>query len=144
MAGQEAGAVGAGQEAQVLRVDLARHRQPGLRGDRPHLGLGQLAEREPQPGQRRRRERGQHVGLILGGIGRDAQERSSLVGDLRGAGVVAGGQPGATETIGQVEHRVQAHVAVAADARIRGLARGEARDERLDHARRGTPRAGRG
>ena len=55
VAGQERGLAGAGQEAQVLRLGLGGDRQPGLGGERAHLRLGQLAEREAQPRERRRR-----------------------------------------------------------------------------------------
>ena len=46
VARQERRAAGAGEEAEVLRVGLGGDRQPGLGGERPHLRLGQLAERE--------------------------------------------------------------------------------------------------
>ena len=51
---RNARAPGAGQEAEVLRVGLAGDRQPGLGGERAHLGLGQLAEREAQARERAR------------------------------------------------------------------------------------------
>ena len=54
VAGQEARAPGAGQEAQVLRVGLGRHGQRRLARERADLGLAQVAEREAQPGQRAR------------------------------------------------------------------------------------------
>ena len=55
-----------------------------------------------------------------------------LFGD---AGVMAGRKLLAAKPVGELEHRVEAHVPVAADARIRGLAIRVAGDERLDHAR---------
>ncbi len=102
--------------------------------DLPDLGLGQLAEREPHPRERLRRQRGEHVRLILCGVCGDAQQRARGVAGFGDPRVVAGGQPVATETTGDVEHRVETDVAVAADARVRGLTGGERRDERLDHA----------
>ena len=99
-------------------------RQPGRRRHLPDLRLGQLAEREPHPRERLRRERGEHVRLILGGVGGDPQQRTGGViafGDPR---VVARGQVVAAEAAGELQHRVEAHVAVAADTRVRSLARG--------------------
>ena len=131
---EKAGPVGAGQEAQVLRVGLARDRQAGIGGDPSDLRLGQLAERKAHPRQRRRRKRREHVGLILGGVSRDAQQRPIWMIGLCDPRVMTGRKPGAAEAFGEVEHRVEADVAVAADARVRRLPGGEAGDERLDHA----------
>ena len=51
------------------------------------------------------------------------------------AGVVAGREPGAgPETLGQLEHRVEAHVAVAAHAWVRRQPRGVVVEEGLDDA----------
>ena len=50
------------------------------------------------------------------------------------ARVMACRQSVARQAIGELEHRVEANVAVAADARVRRLARGVPGDERLDHA----------
>ena len=72
-------------------------------------------------------ERGEHVGLVLGGIGGDPQQRAGGVVGLGDPGVVTGGQALAAEPVGEVEHRVEADVAVAADARVRGLAGRERR-----------------
>ena len=131
MAGEEAGLAGAGEEAEVLRVGARGDRQLGLGGDRPHLGLGQLGQREAHARDRRGRQRGEHVGLVLGRIGGGAQQ--AVVGHPR---VVAGGERRrAPSASASVEHRVQAHVAVAADARVRGLPRRVAGQERLDDAR---------
>ena len=90
VAAQEARPVGPGQEAQVLGIGLARHRQPGSGGDPPDLGLGQLAQREAHPRQRRRRQRSQHVGLVLGRIGGGAQQRAVVILALGDPGVVTG------------------------------------------------------
>ena len=111
-----------GEEAQILGVRLVGHGQPGLGGDLPDLRLGQLSEREAEPTERVGGERGEHVGLILCAIDGDAQERSGwvlLVGDPR---VVPGGEGVSAEVLGELEHRVEADVAVAADARVGRLA----------------------
>ena len=54
-------------------------RRPAARlgGQRAHLRLGQLAEREAQPRERRRRQRGEHVGLVLGRVGGERSSPSS-------------------------------------------------------------------
>ena len=58
---------GAGEEAEVLRLALVRHGQARRARERPHLRLGQVAEREAQPRAAcAGRERGQHVALVLG------------------------------------------------------------------------------
>ena len=57
---------------------------------------------------------GQRVGLVLGRVGGEAQQAAGRVG----AGVVAGGQGRRAHAVGEVEHRVEAHAAVAAHARV--------------------------
>ena len=125
---QERGLAGAGEEAQILRFGLRRHRQAGVGGQRADLRLGQLAEREPQARERGRGDRGQHVGLVLGRVGGSAQQP---VG--RRARVVAGGERRGAEAVGERDHRVEPDVAVAADARVRGHAGGVAGQERVHH-----------
>ena len=82
-------------------------------------GFVQLAQREAQPRQRGRRQRGEHVALVLGRVGgaRAAGRRSV---DAR---VVAGGEVAAPSAVGELEHRVEPHVAVAAHARVRASGR---------------------
>ena len=131
---QEPGPRGSRKETQILRVGLARDRQPGRFGDPPDLGLREVPERESHPRKRRRRQRREHVRLILGRIGRDAQQWTRRVAPFRDPRVVTRGQVVGAETRGEVEHRVEANVAVAAHARVGGLSGGERGDERLDHA----------
>ena len=130
VAGQEARLARAGQEAEVLGLGAASHRQLGRRGQRAHLGLGQLGQREPHPRQRRRRQRGEHVGLVLRRVGGDAQQP---VG--RHPRVVPRGQIRGAKRGSEREHLVQPHVPVAAHARVRGLPRRVAGQERVDDAR---------
>src|SRR5579875_460027 len=52
VAREEARAVGAGEEAEVLGIGLGGDRQPGRRGDLPHPWLRQLPKREAHPPQR--------------------------------------------------------------------------------------------
>ena len=102
-------------------------------------GLVSSAEREAHPGERLRRQRGEHVRLVLGGVGgRRAAGRRAVT-----PRVVARGEVGGAERVGEVEHRVQPHVPVAADARVRRLPRCVAAQERVDDARAELPRAGR-
>ena len=101
---EEARPVRARQEAEVLRVGLGGDREPGVGRDPPDLGLGQLPEREAHARQGLRRERRQHVGLVLGRIGGGAQQRAALLG--HDACVVAGGEGGAAETLGELQHRI--------------------------------------
>ena len=92
-------------------------------------GLLEVAEREAQPRERRARQAGEHVGLVLGRVGGQAQQPLG-----RAAGVVAGGQRRGAEAVGEGEHGVQAHVAVAAHARVGRQPGGVIGQPRLDDA----------
>jgi hypothetical protein len=46
---------------------------------------------------------------------------------------VAGGEPGGAERVRELEHGIEAKLAVAAHARVRRPAGGVARDEVVDH-----------
>ena len=135
MAGQEAARVGAGEEAQILGVGLARDRQPGA-PRRARLTSGLVSS--PSGNRIRASDAGDSAASMyvwsLAAIGRDAQQRAGVIVAFRDACVVAGGQAVAAEAVGELQHRVEADVAVAPDARVRGLTGGERRDERLDHA----------
>ena len=131
VAGEERALAGAGEEAEVLRLALVGDGQPGRARDLAHLRLAQAAEREAHPRQRGRRERGEHVGLILGGVGGGAQQ--AVVADAR---VVAGGELLRAEPVREREHRVEPHVPVAAHARVRGQPGGVVGEERRDDAGR--------
>jgi hypothetical protein len=88
VAGEERALALAGKETEVLALGLARDREPGPGRDLAHLGLRQLGEREAHQCERFRRERGEHVGLILGRVGGAGKQRPvAVVGDAR---VVAG------------------------------------------------------
>ena len=100
-----------------------------LGGDGAHLRLVDVAEREAQPRERGARQPGEHVGLILGGVGRQAQQ---AVGRL--PRVVPGGQRRGAEAVGEGEHGVQADVAVAAHARVGREAGGVLGQPGLHHA----------
>ena len=126
---QEGALARARQEAQVLRVAPVRDRQAGRRRQLAHLRLGHLSQRKPQPRERLGRERRQHIALVLARVGRGAQQRHSRVfipdrvrAPLEHPRVVAGRERPRAQPVGQLEHRVEPHVAVAAHARVRRLA----------------------
>src|SRR3954469_1900406 len=115
VAGEEASAAGAGQEAEVLRVLLARDRESGGARDLAHLRLAlDGAEREAQALERRAAQRGEHVALVLGRVGGLPQQAV-----VRAPRVVAGRERPRPEAVGERKHRVEPDVAVAADARVR-------------------------
>ena len=116
---EEASRDGAGEEAEVLGLGLVRDCEPGLLGDGADLVLRAIAEREAQPRERAASERGEHVRLVLRGI--DGEPQQAVVGAPR---VVAGRQRRGAEPVGELEHRIEADVAVAAHAGIRGQAVG--------------------
>ena len=90
VAAHEGARAGAGQEAQVLALALVGHRQPGGAGQLAHARLGELAHREPQPLQFVGPEPGEHVALVLAGVGAGAHQRALRV--AADARVVPGGQ----------------------------------------------------
>ncbi len=102
--------------------------RPASGGDLAHLRLLILAERKAHARKRLGAQRGEHVGLVLGGIGRDLQQA------VLDAGVMAGGERRAAQAVGELEHRVEPHVAVTADAGVWGVTCLVGGDERLDHA----------
>ena len=91
-------------------------------GDRAHLGLVQLGEREAHAVEQPRRQRGEHVALVLGLVGRGREQRAGAVVD--DARVVAGDELVGAEPLGEVDHRRDPHLAVADDA---GVGRGAGR-----------------
>ena len=116
VAPQESGLALAGEEAEVLALGLAGDREFVAGCDLPHLGLGQLGQRETEPRQHRRRQAGEHVALVLGRVGAGGEQRAVLVAD--DSRVVAGDQPFGSEPFGEVGHRREPHLAVADDAGI--------------------------
>ena len=88
-----------------------------------------LAEREAHPRERVALQRGEHVRLVLRGIERAPQQ--PVLGAPR---VVAGRQRRGAEPVGEVEHRVEPDVAVAAHARVRRQPVGVLAQPRIDDA----------
>ena len=72
-------------------------------------------------------EHGQHVGLVLAGIGGPVQD------PVLGPGVVAGAYGVEAQRQGAVQDRGELDLLVAAQARVGGAARGVLGDEVLDH-----------
>ena len=132
VAAQEPALALAGEEAEVLALGLARDRQPVAGGDLPHLGLGQLGEREAKPAEQLGRQRRQHVALVLGAVGGGGEQRA--VGVLDDPRVVAGQQVRGAEPLGEVDHRRDPDLAVAEHAGVGGAAGGVAGDEAADDA----------
>ena len=112
-------AAGGRDEAHVLAVGLVGGGEAEPGGLGAHVGLGEVAHREPDAGQRRLVEHVDDVGLVLGGIGA-AGHAAGAVGTLDDPGVVAGGHGLEAEGVGPAEQAVELEVAVALDARVGG------------------------
>src|SRR5436309_9014174 len=123
-------------EADVHALRLVGDREIQPRRLRPHLGLGQLADREERAPELRLPEHEEEVGLILRRIdGRVETEAAG--GRIRPApGVVAGREPPRAQLAGALPEEVELHVLVTARARVRGAAAEILADERLDHVAR--------
>src|SRR3954454_20458178 len=125
--GQEAAGVAVGDEADVVAVRLVGDGQPAPGRFGADLGLGGVAEREQGVGELVGGEDGEYVGLVLAGVGGPVQDS---VLDLR---VVAGTDGVEAEGQRLVQDRGELDLLVAAQARVRGAARGVLGDEVLDH-----------
>ena len=127
--GQEAPGVAVGDETDVVAVRLVRDREAAPRGLGADLRLGRVAEREHGVADLLGGEHGQHVGLVLAGIRGPVQDS---VTDPR---VVAGAYRVETEGQRAVQDRRELDLLVAAQARVRGAARGVFGDEILTTSR---------
>src|SRR6185437_1720573 len=124
VAREERLAAGAGEEAQILGVPAARHREARPPRELADLRLAQLAERKAQARERVGRKAGEDVALVLGGVDGGAQQRRRAVTvDPR---VVACRERARAEPRRELQHRVEPDAAVAADARVRGQSGGVA------------------
>src|SRR5690349_24604507 len=91
MAAEEGAIVITRKEARLLAVGPPRDGEPGALGLGPRRLLVLIAQRERDPGQVLRVERGEHVALILGGVrGAGEQGRAVALDDPR---VVTGREP---------------------------------------------------
>src|SRR3954470_23445991 len=75
VAAQEAALALAGEKAEVLRLGLLRHREAVAGGDRADLFLGHVGQRETEAAEQIRRQRREHVALVLGGVGAGGEQR---------------------------------------------------------------------
>ena len=127
---EEGAVVVAGEEAGLLALPALGDGEP--RGARlgARLGLRLLAERELDPLEERRIERGEHVRLVLVRVGRASEQAAAVA--LDDPRVVAGPELRRARALGEGEQLVEAEAAVAAAARVRGLAARVRRDERVD------------
>ena len=103
-------------EAHLLALGPAGGLETGGPRLLARLGLGLLAQREPGARQDLGRDPGEHVRLILVGVGRPRDQAAAFAGDH--AGVVAGGEAGGADAVGEVGERVETKAAVAAHARV--------------------------
>src|SRR5207249_4718021 len=87
---EEAAVVVAGEEAGLLALRAPGHLEAGRRRLRTGLLLRLSAERERDPIQEHRVEPGEHVRLILLGVGRTPEQHAAATTD--DAGVVARGE----------------------------------------------------
>ncbi len=133
MAAEEGPVVVAAEEARLLALGATGDREPGRAGLSARLVLRLLAEREPEPSEDRRVERREHVALILRRIGGPGDRRSAVA--LDDTRVVTGREPRGTDPVREREQLVEAEAPVAADARVRRLARRIVTRERLDDGR---------
>ena len=83
MAAQEAALALAGEEAEVLALGLAGDGEAVAGGDLADLGLGQLGEREAEAAEQLRRQRGEHVALVLGASAAAASSGPSASSTMR-------------------------------------------------------------
>ena len=138
VAGEEALAARAGEEAEVLALALLRDREAAARAMSRTCGLGEPAEREAQAARAASgRSAGEHVGLVLvrvGGARRAAGPRRRRRSARSGPVASALG----AEAVGERQHRVEAHEAVAAHAGVRACGRRRARRGSRRRRRRGS------
>src|SRR3954451_24607617 len=106
VAAQEVNLARAGEEAEVLALAPVGHGEPRVSREAAHARLLELAEREPQALQLLWAQASQHVALVLGRVGRAAQEGAGVV--LGDPSVVTGREPLGAEAAGQLEHLVEA------------------------------------
>ncbi len=109
------------EEAEVLALALRGDGQAGSLCQPPDLGLCELSQGKAEPRKRGRPQSGQHVGLVLGRIGRGLEQRArAVVGD---AGVVTRGERRRPDAVREGDHCVDPQVPVADHARVRRLPR---------------------
>ena len=132
MAGQEQVPPGAGQEAEVLALAPVRHGQLGIARELTDHRLLELAEREPQPGQVVRAGGGAQA-CMSGPCASRPRRAAGSRAVLHDARVVTGREPPGTQLGSGLQHGVEAHLAVAPDAGVRGATAAQFREEVVDN-----------
>ena len=135
---EEGAVVVAGEEAGLLALAALGDVEAGSGRLGARLRLRLLAERELDPVEQRRVERGEHVGLILVRVGRAGEQPPAVA--LDDARVVAGPELRRSGALGEGEQLVEAEAAVAAAARVRRLAARVAATKGSTTARRNSSR----
>ncbi len=118
------------EKAQVLRVGPARDRHPRALGELADLRLVQLAERESHP-----RERVRSRARTARSSGPWRHPRPSAAAGRPRLARSARSRGPRPEPVGELEHRVQPHAAVASHARVRRQTRGVVGEPTFHHAR---------
>src|SRR5262249_2174491 len=104
-------------EADVHALRLRCRAEPERGGARPHLGLRELTDREPEPSQLVLREAHEHVRLVLRRVGRPYEAHSAVVIGAQ-SGVVTGRERVEAEEIGALEQATELEVPIARDTGI--------------------------
>ena len=129
---QKAPVVVVGNEADLHRIRLLRHRNPQLACQRPHRRLVELAERHDEPRELALLEPVEVIGLVLVGVGAHAQFPAAAA-VARHAAVVPGRDRLRAVGLPLLEQRAELQPVVAVHARVRRAAGEVVADERLDH-----------
>jgi hypothetical protein len=98
---EEGAVVVAGEEARILALGAGGDGEPGRRGFGARLLLRPAAEREREPAEEARVEPGEHVALVLRGVGGPREEQPAAA--LDDPGVVPGREPRGTAPGGRAE-----------------------------------------
>src|SRR3954469_9111593 len=128
---QERAVVVARQEAGLLALAAPGDGEPGALCLGPRLGLRLLAEREDDALELGRIEPGEHVRLVLAGIGGTCEQLPPAV--LDDPGVVPCCKGFGAGAARESEQAAEAERAVAAHARVRRLTARVPAHERIDH-----------
>ena len=127
---QQVAVVAGGHEADLLRLGLGRGDEAEITSVGAHLGLGELTQRKPQPGQQRAGKAPQEVGLILGRV--TSPEERRLPAHDPGPHVVSGSDGIAPEQLSPPQQVPELGVGIAPDAGVGRASARVLRDEVVD------------
>src|SRR4051794_33734963 len=113
--------VATGHEADLLALGLVGRHEAEVPRDRPHLGLGQLPQGKPRVLKLVLPETVEEVGLVLLGITRPQEARSTVRADVAPSVMPGRHRLALVEVAGPPEQRPELDVRVAVDARRRRL-----------------------